>query len=349
MMILAFGLFVFNLTMLEHSRESVSEAGFSDEWHSRMVMPVEFKNGQFGIILRDETEGHPPSKDIPMHPNAQIPMPPIAGSESRTVSESIPALEIGENAHVRLIKGAEVASLHISGNAVVEIEESAHVSHVFLVDHATLSILPGADVSSVMGNDQCSVQFFGASPRLMMVGHSKVHLREKPDSANLPAPHADEPVGDGSIIYGTHVEIHIYSPPPTFQSGFLVGAWDSGTSYSIHLSESDEQFSDFQTPKGGLPSQIVVHPITGPSFNCAKVISPVEKIVCADPALASLDRRLLVRYKRGLEASADLEALKASQRRWLNAIRNGCTTAPCIKKAYERRIVVLEKLAKQSR
>lgn len=60
-------------------------------------------------------------------------------------------------------------------------------------------------------------------------------------------------------------------------------------------------------------------PARGPSFDCAKAAQPVEKAICADEALAAMDR-LLDRFYRlalsGLPAEP-AAALKGDQVRWL--------------------------------
>ncbi len=63
----------------------------------------------------------------------------------------------------------------------------------------------------------------------------------------------------------------------------------------------------------------------GPSFDCDRAETVAEQLVCADPALAALDRRIAARYAaaldivRGLDAdAAEAEAtLRAVQRGWI--------------------------------
>jgi len=345
--ILAMSLLALSLNILEHSGRPASEQGSSNESKPHTVLPVEFKNGQLGIILRDSTEGNPPSKEVPMDLNFQVPNSPIGGSEQRTISANVSMLEIGDQARVKLTKGARVTYVSVSGHAELEIERSADVSHVDLHDHATVTILPGAQVSSVVGTDHSTVHFFGGSPRIMLAGHSTVHIREKPDSYA----HSVLPDGgsnsEGSISYGANVQIHIYASEADFRSGSIIGAWDYRTTFSIRLLESDEHFTGAESPKV-LPPQLVVHTWRDASFDCVKAISQTEKIICDDPVLVKLDRRLHVRYKRALAFSSNAQDVKASQRRWLRTVRSECTTAECIRMAYERRIAALEELAIQS-
>lgn len=86
----------------------------------------------------------------------------------------------------------------------------------------------------------------------------------------------------------------------------------------------------------------------GPSFDCSKASTSAEEMVCAEEALARIDRLLAERYAaalkvtRGLDAgAAEAEAeLKARQRGWI-AGRDDCWKAEdpsaCILFSYQRR------------
>lgn len=86
----------------------------------------------------------------------------------------------------------------------------------------------------------------------------------------------------------------------------------------------------------------------GPSFDCAKAESSVEKLICADPGLARLDRTVSERYAearkaaQGLGAGADeaSNTLRALQRGWVKG-RDDCWKATdqraCVEDAYLRR------------
>lgn len=83
------------------------------------------------------------------------------------------------------------------------------------------------------------------------------------------------------------------------------------------------------------------------SFDCAKARSPVEKMVCADPALSRQDDLLAASYKRAMERLGNPVALRASQRAWLKsyAVRN-CKTANCVKPLYAARVLWLDAAVK---
>ncbi|MEI4484824.1 MliC family protein [Frigidibacter sp. MR17.14] len=80
---------------------------------------------------------------------------------------------------------------------------------------------------------------------------------------------------------------------------------------------------------------------TGPSFDCAKAESAAEKAVCADPALAAMDRELARVYALAA-AKGDDSSLKAMQRGWIKG-RDDCWKADdgvpaCTRREYALRI-----------
>jgi uncharacterized protein YecT (DUF1311 family) len=293
-------------------------------------IPVEFKNGQFGIILRDDAEENPPSKEVPMDPNAMIPRPSIGGTEEVSISDSTEMLHIGEWARVKLTNGADVGYIALSGNAYVRVEEGAHVANVDVSDSATLWISSGAAVSHITVQDNSIAYITGGT----LLG--------------------------GAITYTPETQIHLYATDVTFRAGKISGIWHNGELFSLSLVgvEFNEEYGrpkPLSQQPTTLPPQIVVltHIVIPThieaSFDCVKATSPAEKMICGDPALANLDKRLSRLYRQALETSPDSEQIKSSQRHWLRTIRNGCTTVPCMRTAYERRVGVLgKKMSKNS-
>ena len=83
----------------------------------------------------------------------------------------------------------------------------------------------------------------------------------------------------------------------------------------------------------------------GPSFDCAATSSEAETLVCDNPDLAALDRRVASAYAASLDALKDAgdaaeKELRAEQRGWLSG-RDDCWKADdvsaCVADAYERR------------
>ena len=85
-----------------------------------------------------------------------------------------------------------------------------------------------------------------------------------------------------------------------------------------------------------------------PSFDCDRVIEgSVEKLICDDPELSALDRRLSEVFEAALvkEKSNPHPVLLSIQRGWIKG-RNECWKSPelrlCVEQYYERRIAELE-------
>ena len=85
---------------------------------------------------------------------------------------------------------------------------------------------------------------------------------------------------------------------------------------------------------------------TEPSFSCAESLNPTERVICADPDLAALDRAVAAAYRNKFDGlpveSANaldqvVKSLVITQKAWL-AHRNSCgADRECIYKAYVAR------------
>ena len=77
-----------------------------------------------------------------------------------------------------------------------------------------------------------------------------------------------------------------------------------------------------------------------PSFDCARVTSKAEHIVCSSPELAVLDLTVANAYRDAmahLHTDYERQQLKDAQRFWLQEVRGKCQEAACVKAAYEIR------------
>ena len=93
------------------------------------------------------------------------------------------------------------------------------------------------------------------------------------------------------------------------------------------------------------------------SFDCSKASKPIEKVICADPALSASDEQLGRDYARLLaEVPASLKSVvQKSQRSWLAYVPLTCSSdgrgtikdkaqfTQCVKSEYEQRIATLSK------
>ena len=80
----------------------------------------------------------------------------------------------------------------------------------------------------------------------------------------------------------------------------------------------------------------------GPSFDCNKASTAVEKMICASPALAAADAQTVAAYKVKLSASSDPDGIKQHQATWRRTVRDACTTPECVTMAYQQRLVELK-------
>jgi uncharacterized protein len=81
------------------------------------------------------------------------------------------------------------------------------------------------------------------------------------------------------------------------------------------------------------------------SFDCAKAQTRVEKMVCADRAIADLDEYLGRYYAASrAEIPAAASCLQADQAQWLKSTRDACADGACLKSAYLNRLAELDPL-----
>lgn len=82
----------------------------------------------------------------------------------------------------------------------------------------------------------------------------------------------------------------------------------------------------------------------GPSFDCSKARSSVEHMICNSLRLSAEDETLAETYKKALAASANRDALKADQARWIKTERNECKDPTSLAVVYEAREKQLERM-----
>ncbi len=86
-----------------------------------------------------------------------------------------------------------------------------------------------------------------------------------------------------------------------------------------------------------------------PSFDCAKAVTAIEKAICANAALARLDRQVAETYQvavRNAYEPAAQEQVRQGQRDWVARRNKACAggdTGACLTKFYRDRLTVLNK------
>ncbi len=87
------------------------------------------------------------------------------------------------------------------------------------------------------------------------------------------------------------------------------------------------------------------HIAAAQSFDCAKAQTRVEKMVCADRAIAELDEYLGRYYAASrAEIPGAAACLQADQAQWLTSTRDACADGACLKSAYLNRLAELDPL-----
>lgn len=95
-------------------------------------------------------------------------------------------------------------------------------------------------------------------------------------------------------------------------------------------------------------SLLIACPASAASFDCGKASTKVEKLICANTTLSSLDSTMASTYKNLIAHSDKANEVKAAQRLWLTE-RNSCADDACLQAIYEQRLIQLAEIpAEQS-
>lgn len=78
------------------------------------------------------------------------------------------------------------------------------------------------------------------------------------------------------------------------------------------------------------------------SFDCAMASTSIEKMICADPGLSSLDSKLAEVYGLLKNDAESGEYFRSEQRAWLKVKRASCADIECLTSRYTERIEELE-------
>lgn len=75
-------------------------------------------------------------------------------------------------------------------------------------------------------------------------------------------------------------------------------------------------------------------------FDCEKAKSKIEKLICSDDDLPTLDDDLNSSYKMATKDKSQANAIRLAQKKWIKE-RDNCADVDCVKVAYENRIAEL--------
>lgn len=86
-----------------------------------------------------------------------------------------------------------------------------------------------------------------------------------------------------------------------------------------------------------LSALLLVPLIAQGQIQCGAVLAPVEKMICGDYTLRSMDEQLGKTYGLLRGSAANQGELAGEQRQWLVSVRDRCTSTECLANAYGRR------------
>lgn len=89
--------------------------------------------------------------------------------------------------------------------------------------------------------------------------------------------------------------------------------------------------------------QVATNITWAPSFDCAKVSTGPERLICSNKELSEADVKLSQTYKAALNSSPDKDSLKREQNAWRKNERDACADVICMSKAYQQRISQLSR------
>lgn len=80
------------------------------------------------------------------------------------------------------------------------------------------------------------------------------------------------------------------------------------------------------------------HETWSPSFDCGRISSGAERLICSHRELAQADVQLAQKYREVLNRAADKDSARREQVRWLKTVRDACADMDCMLQAYSVRI-----------
>jgi uncharacterized protein len=82
------------------------------------------------------------------------------------------------------------------------------------------------------------------------------------------------------------------------------------------------------------------------SFECSNAKTAIEKMICSDSVLSSLDDTIYKSYIFAIDSADSPQQIIKTQKSWLNKIRSQCKTKECLAKVYNDRIRELKSFKK---
>lgn len=83
------------------------------------------------------------------------------------------------------------------------------------------------------------------------------------------------------------------------------------------------------------------------SFHCDGALKPLQRLICGDSVVSSLDYRLHALYSVAQFVAQPADRLRATQQDWLAGVRDQCADSACLSAAYRERIESLSRLLQE--
>lgn len=149
------------------------------------------------------------------------------------------------------------------------------------------------------------------------------------------------------MAYATKKPATVSAELPRINSGNVVGeapVTDKGNASAAIGSEIPQEITVAPSMKiddSKSTNQPAITTALGPSFDCTKAATPVEKMICDSAELAEVDQQLAATYKKALGASNDVAAMRKAQNAWRREARDICRDAKCVMDAYRTKLAEL--------
>ena len=86
---------------------------------------------------------------------------------------------------------------------------------------------------------------------------------------------------------------------------------------------------------------LAISNIHAASFDCKKAKTEIEKMICSDKEVSTLDQEMDRMYKKALALVSYKAQMKKQQQEWIRTLRNACEDEACLLREYRDRIAAL--------
>lgn len=216
-------------------------------------------------------------------------------------------------------KGAKLASSRIVEGKITDVRYTIPANHSILEvyrNYENALKAQGFELLFVCEDKSCGGREFNHIAGLRSRGFQETPRGQRFVSARLPSTQGD--------AYVTVFVVKNYG---------IGGPDKDKVNVRVVTAEAKPMDSELVTDNGG----------ASPGFACSKAVTRVEKMICANSELSTLDEHL-GRYYEGInhELPEAKSCIKSDQLQWLKSVRNICKDNTCLKRAYLNRLSELD-------